>query len=70
MDPKWLIVKAVTQKGCNVKLDAVIDKVGLVPHHLEPLLNVTELTILCASICKLEELDPQLRETLLYKQRV
>ena len=64
MDPKWLIVKSLAQKGCNDKWDAIVS------HHLQSLLGVIELTVLCAFVCKVGYIDAQIEETLLNMWRV
>ena len=51
MDPKWLIINVVAQKGCNGRADVVIGWIGLVSHHLGSFLGVIELTVLCAFMC-------------------
>ena len=33
MDPKWLFVQVVTQKGGNDKVDVMIGWIGVVSHH-------------------------------------
>jgi len=65
VDPKWLIKKVATQKGHNYKSNAMIGWIGVVSHHLQSLLDVIELTILCASVCKVGYVDAHIRETLL-----
>ena len=46
----------------------MIGGIGVVSHHLQPLLGAMELIILCAFISKVYYFDAQIRETLLYKQ--
>ena len=64
---KWLTIKLVAPKGCSYRLDAVIGRTGLASHHLESLLGVIDLIVLCAFMCKVKYYDAQIRETLLYK---
>ena len=45
----------------------MIDWIGVVSHHLRSLLDAIELTVLCASVCRVRYFDAQIRETLLYK---
>ena len=52
MNPKWLVVKVVAQKGCNDRLDAVIGWKGPVAQHLGSLLGAIEVTIMCAFACR------------------
>ena len=67
MDPKWLFVKVVAQKGCSDRPGAMIGRIGHVSHHLGSLLDTIELTVLCAFLCKVRYFDAQIRETLMYK---
>jgi hypothetical protein len=46
---------------------AAIGHICIVSYHLQSLLGVIELTILCAFVCKVGYFDAQIRETLLYK---
>ena len=66
MDPNWLIVQVVAQKGCIDRRYAMIGWIGLVSHHLQTFVGASELTFLCAFVCKVEYFDAQIRETLLY----
>jgi hypothetical protein len=34
VDPKWLVVKVVAQKGCIDRWDVVNGHIGVVSHHL------------------------------------
>ena len=43
--------KLVNRKGCNVRWDAVVDRVDVVSYLLQSLLDAIELTILCAFVC-------------------
>ena len=63
MDPKWLILKMVSCKGCNDKSDAMIGKIGYVSHHLGSLADAIELTILCAFVFKIGYFDAQIRDS-------
>ena len=39
VDPKRLIVKVAASKGCSDRWVAVIDRIGVVSHHLRSLLG-------------------------------
>ena len=45
----------------------MIGWIGVISYHMQLILSVMELTILCAFICKIRYFDAQVRETLLYK---
>jgi hypothetical protein len=45
----------------------MIGRRGLVSQQLGSLLGAIELIMLCASVCKVEYFDAQIRENLLYK---
>ena len=42
-------------------------RIGVVSHHLQSLLDVIELIVLCAIECIVGYFDAQIRETLSYK---
>ena len=67
MAPKWLIIKVVARNECIDKTHGVIGRLGLASHHLESLLGVIELIILCAFACIVYYFDVEMKETLLYK---
>ena len=45
----------------------MISRIGLVSQHLQSLLSVIELPILCAFICNVGYFDAQIKEILVYK---
>ncbi len=47
MEPQWLTVKVAVRKGCSVRLESMIVRIGRVSHHLGPLLGAVELIVLC-----------------------
>ena len=65
--PKWFNVKVVAQKGCNVRLDAMIDMTNHVSHHLGSILGAIEFTVLCTFICTTGCTEAQIKETMLHK---
>ena len=67
MDPKWLVVKVLVRKGCTNRWDVVIERIGVVSHHLRSLLGAIGLIVLCAFVCRVEYFDARIRESILYE---
>ena len=55
-------------KECNDRLNVVIDSIGPISHHLESIMGIIELIILCAFAYKLDVLMLKL-EKLYYTSR-
>ena len=60
----WLIVKVVAQNKCNDRWGVTIGCcINVVSQHLQSVLGVIKLTILCVFVCIVEYFDAQIRET-------
>ena len=45
----------------------MVGQIGVVSHHLQSLLGVIELTVLCIFVCRAGYFDAMIKETLVYK---
>ena len=56
-DPKWLNGKMVVRKGRTARWDAMIDRIGVVSHHLQSLLDAIKLIVLRVFVCGVKYFD-------------
>jgi hypothetical protein len=59
--PQWLIVIVVVRKGCSDMPNAIIDRIGHIPHHLGSILNAIELPYCVHSHTKIGYFVAQIR---------
>jgi hypothetical protein len=45
------------RKGRTARWDAMIDRIGVVSHHLQSLLGAIKLTVLRVFVCKVEDFE-------------
>ena len=64
MNPTWLTIKVLAQKGCSDRPDVVIGWIDHVLHHLGSLLGAIKLTILCTSVRRVGYLMLKLRNSI------
>ena len=57
----------MARKGRTARWETMIDRIGVVSHHLGYFLGAIKLTVLCIFVCGVEYFDVLIRETLLYK---